>query len=879
MRVDRRTCVAFALRHDQRLGTEWETPAARHFPCVRADRMSLFRRILIAALACVPLACTSGNVRPDASSDVTVRPALGCTLPIDEPTSAIDFGRRAVTCALDDARMPSEFVVTTADDDRARRALPPAFALLPSRDESFVIYSSAGTTWIVGRDLTGAMYGALDLAERIRIDGARTLPVTTPIVRSPSVPIRGANLFVVLPVRGESAWWFRDVSFWREYLDMLARARINFLDLHGMYSTDNSQFGNVLMHFGTSATYASVGIPAVEREANLAMLNRIIAMAGVRGMRVGLLTYRTDINVDGSGERTTLSPDQIRTYTREAVEDLARRTVGLWRVGFRIGEGGHASALWYLDTFIGAVRAANPSIQIYARTWQADPAQVLEVARAAGGDVILESKYNGEQLGPPYVVAGGDFAGRWVRYSYEGYLDAPGPYRLVLQVRAGGTHRIFRHASFDLARRAARTFTHGGAAGFTLEPPHAYFPQRDYYHANADDRFSPWAFRRDEITYYLYGRLAYDPETPERVFREIFRARVGTDDLWDPMQAASRIVPWTHSAHSCGPDHRDFAAELEWGGPVSYWSTPRYTPSGPNDGACAGHHGPYDTFALAGADETAADLVVGRGTSRVRPQDVARLLLDAARAARVANTVQIDSQNAEARDVVRECAALADLGEYTGWKLRASTALAVYRRTNDDGYLALARVETSRADDAWRALALHTDSIAPFDDTIRMWGLGMHPFHWRLRAAMLDDDRASIDRVVADVRATPPVFTGILPPAQAWLDAARAQGPGLASLVVAPMDPAAREWVVDVSLERDVPAGAMVNVLWKPFSARLGADWSAVAAIGSGRRFSARVVGGGGGALFAVEIVGGVGVGWRYPDVFAETPYVVLAPR
>jgi len=40
-------------------------------------------------------------------------------------------------------------------------------------------------------------------------------------------------------------------------------------------------------------------------------------------------------------------------------------------------------------------------------------------------------------------------------------------------------------------------------------------PVRDDYHAMDVDRFSPWAFGRDELQYQMFGRLAYDPTTPE----------------------------------------------------------------------------------------------------------------------------------------------------------------------------------------------------------------------------------------------------------------------------------------------------------------------------------------------------------------------------
>ena len=101
---------------------------------------------------------------------------------------------------------------------------------------------------MIGRDPTGAMYGAYELAERLRL-GTAALPVAQSFSLAPAVPLRAANLFLVLPAPGEAAWWFLDPDFWTEYLDLMVRARLDFLDLHAMYNLDNTIFPNALLYF------------------------------------------------------------------------------------------------------------------------------------------------------------------------------------------------------------------------------------------------------------------------------------------------------------------------------------------------------------------------------------------------------------------------------------------------------------------------------------------------------------------------------------------------------------------------------------------------------------------------------------------------------
>lgn len=780
----------------------------------------------------------------------------------------LSYGRSALARALGAAHSDANVRLALAGDPVAATALAGASIVLDARPDSYAIVPDAGGTLVVGRDETGAMYGALDLVERLETQGASALPPAAPIAAAPEVPIRGANLFVSLPEAGEARWWFLEDAFWQEYLDLLARARMNFLDLQAMHDLHTARFPNALLYLATSRTYPDTGAPPAERARNARMLRRIVALAGERGIRVGLLTNRADDSLRAVDQEQGLDDDALRVYTREAVADLAAQVPELRRLGFRIGESRRPAA-WFGDAFIAGVRDASRTMGVYTRTWLTDKAEILPLARRSG-DLLIEAKYNGEQIGPPYVMAGGLFGQRWTRYSYADYLDPPSPYTFIFQIWGGGTHRLFRHASFERIRRTVGETLLGPSQGFTLLATHAFLPQRDFYHATAADRFSPWSFRRDEVEYLLFGRLAYDPRTPEAVFREALRRRAGTDALWGPVQAASEIVPWIQTAHTCGPDQRNFAPDLEWGGTVGMWASAPDASNG--DHTCnTGYHGAYDTFAVASPYDTARGLLDGRGTTRLPSTEVARLVLAAAGRAREAAGVAIDAGNAEARDVVRECVALADLGDYFGHKLRAATALAVHRGSGRADYLDEARKGTRAADEAWRALGRDTAYIRPFAEPMRMAGLGMPTYHWSMQRT--DGDPASIDAVAA--RRIPVRAASALPPAPAWLAGARPAGPGLASLIAAPPARGDTAWRVTATFARPVPDGAEVRVLWKPFSGL--ADWQSAPATGSDRTYRAAIDGAGEAIDVAVEVGGGPGFGWRYPDLLGAPPYATVA--
>jgi hypothetical protein len=794
-----------------------------------------------------------------------------------EPADPIDYGRCAVAQALAEAGATAPVSIVTATSPEAAPVLAGAAPLLDGRAESYAILPVAGTTWVVGRDAVGAMYGALELAERLRLDGRAAVPPASALRGAPAVSIRAANLFFTLPDAGEtsSSWWFLDEGFWRDYLDLLAHARIDLLDVHGMYDLGSTAFPNALPYLARSPTFPNVGVPPADRDRNLAMLGRVIAMARARGIRVALMSYLASTSLTGIGPEA-LTEDELSTYDREAAADVAARARGLAMLGFRIGETGKP-ATWYIDSFVAGVKSAGTGVLPYTRSWVSSKPDILALAAAVGPGMVLEAKLNGEHLASPYAIAGGTMS-KLSSYSYQTYLNPPAPWTFVFQVRAGGTHRIFREASFERTRRAVGALGISPAvAGFSLEPPHAFTPQRDFYHARPGDRLSPWAFARDDLMYLLWGRLGYDLATPEATFRKLAAREAGTDTLWPALQAASDIVPWIQTGHTCGPDSRDFAPELELGGDVAQWAG---VPARPLR-AC-GRPGPFDTFAFASPADAAADLTLGRATPRVSPVDVAAIVLDEAAAvdaALAAADVDADARGAVARDLVRECRALADLGRYFGHKLRAATALAVYTRTGVAEWLEAARAETATADDAWRALAADTAYIKPFREHLRMLVLGVEPFHWTAEVPGLAADGDALDAVAAKVAAAPPVFTGVLPNPAAWLAETRAPGPGLAELSVAPASgtaPSPPGWTVRVRFSSALPSGATVAVLAKPFDSET--DFAPVPATAAADgTFTAAVPSAGPGGLFAVEVRTPSGA-WRYPDPLVATPYVSVAP-
>ncbi len=121
--------------------------------------------------------------------------------------------------------------------DIQNAAVPQSYALRK------VTTHGQSTYAVLANDSTGAMYGALDLAEAIRLGTLATLKDSD---HAPFIPRRGIKFNIPLDARtpsysdaGDSAqqnipeMWSSD--FWHEFLDQMARQRLNTLTLWNLH--------------------------------------------------------------------------------------------------------------------------------------------------------------------------------------------------------------------------------------------------------------------------------------------------------------------------------------------------------------------------------------------------------------------------------------------------------------------------------------------------------------------------------------------------------------------------------------------------------------------------------------------------------------------
>ena len=674
--------------------------------------------------------------------------------------SPVEFGRLAVNEAL---------------AARGLKAAVEIKVVASEIPESYTIKFANGAAQVLGADANGALYGALELAERIRRRGAEALGGAA-VSGRPFLRDRGWNMFLTLPwnyakndtdydpsaLVDPARWWFANADFWRTLLDQMAAARMNWLDIHGTWDISVTDAPNLYAYFIQSDRFPKVGVAPEIKAANLRQLNKVITMAHARGIRVSLMAYEARFHTPHVPAPYPENEKDLYDYTREMVEKMIRRAPGLDAIGFRIGESGHGEA--FFTSYIEAVKASGRAIPLVTRSWVARKSLIVPLAKASG-DFTVEIKYNGEQWGSPYMLMGGRMAG-WYSYSFEDYLSdsqTPGaarlwpgnktasgetwpaePYKIVWQVRANGTHRIFPIYNPDGVRRAVKSMPLGTASGFVVEGLETYYPQSPrYYIADPKNVFCEWTHQRDWMYINLWGRLGYDPETPNEAFDAMVADKLGpaAAPLIPAWSAASRIIHLAFSAFSLGPDHRNHAIELEWGGDTA--------------GYILGE--PFDSHVFKSVRESLADAATGGLDGRISPPQTAAMLLAeaglAAKAAEIPLSTAPPAERKRLQELITVCGQVAHLGRYY-----AGRFMSAYRSAQAEagtgGAAGQAVADMREAANEWGQLAA-CPFYKPFTERLRM---RTNTFQWaqELPKIQAETDKLAKKAAPADDPVPPP---------------------------------------------------------------------------------------------------------------------------
>lgn len=447
-----------------------------------------------------------------------------------------------------------ERVIRLAVD--AGRFAPEAFAIQPDGTE----------ITITGGDRRGLIFGSLALAELL---GHGTELARVPATaEQPRLPFRGLKFNLPWETyRPTSALdqhhaTVRDLKFWEAFLDMMVENRFNVISLWNLnpytYMVQPRNFPEASPW--TDAEFAEWrqlyrGIFRLAKERGLDTYivpwNIFVSRQFAEAHGVAHKNFYPHYYVDGD------TSEVVRRYIRESVTQVLEEYPDLDGFGISHGEGmGGMTPLerqqWVDEVLLAGMLDAGRRSKLIHRVpfssgTSSDPgasAQVETVTRAAmerlgdrfDGPIWVEMKFNWSHAHstPKLVkVHGGKLGDTY-------FSPPPTNYKVVWMARNEDFFAL-RWGVPDFVRaHLARNATAGYVGGYFLGSE-CYIPALDYFTATDQPVDWKWAFERQWLFYKLWGRLLYDPATPDAVFQAEFKRRYGAkgDHLLEAYALAS----------------------------------------------------------------------------------------------------------------------------------------------------------------------------------------------------------------------------------------------------------------------------------------------------------------------------------------------------
>ncbi len=595
--------------------------------------------------------------------------------------------------------------------------------------DGFSLTREGNRLLVSGGNERGAMYGLLEVAEQVR--RGTPLAQIQPATERARFGFRTVKFnlpysaYRTSPTLEQHHDVCRDPKYWEAFLDMMAANRFNTLTLWGMHPF---QLFVVPKSFPEAQSYTSA-----EMAEWRTLWTRLFALAKERGIETYLINWNTFVSpefarVHNLGEyHSTLAhigegtkAKIVDAYTRECVQQTIDEYPDLTGLGITLGErmGGQTPderRKWLDDAFFSGIAAAKRPVKfIYRAPLSANTGSggttseendrrtraQIEGLRANPNiisPIFTEFKYNwshGHSSPNLFIVHGGKLSDAY-------WNPAPTNHRVVWTIRNEDFY-VLRWGAPDFIREF---IANNGAPHVdgVLVGSECYIPAKDYITLEGKHKTWNWAFERQWLWYATWGRLLYNPQTPDRTFEGLLADRFGSAHAPDLLKA------WTLASRA----QLRFAAFHR-----GTWDGTLYT-EGFTSWTDRDHNTSFRFFDIENIIThpvldtkyvNVADFVKAGGkvpADKISPLQLASELdRDMAEARRLAAAVR---QRGNVSPTL--AAEMADIdawsahGLYFAAKLRGGVALATFRKTGEPARQAEAVANIEKAAGYWRELS------------------------------------------------------------------------------------------------------------------------------------------------------------------------------
>ena len=425
--------------------------------------------------------------------------------------------------------------------------------------EGFSISSIKDVILIEGTDNSGALYGCIELADRI--NSSKKIPQNISFSDQPEMVLRGSCIGLqkstYLPGRNvyeypytpETFPWFYDKQLWIKYLDSMVENRMNSL-----YLWNGHPFASLVK---LKDYPFAVEVDDATFEKNEEMFSFLTKEADRRGIWVIQMFYNIIVSKPFAEHYKIKTQDRnrhiipyIADYTRKSIAAFVEKypNVGLMCALGEAMEGvGQDDIDWFTKTIIPGVKdglkvlGKTEEPPIVLRAHDTDAPSVMEAALPLYKNLYTEAKYNGEAL-TTYTPRG-----PWAELHRK--LASLGSVQIE-NIHIMANLEPFRYGAVDFIQKcvlAMHDVHHGN--GLHLYPESSYW---DWPYTA--DKTMPRTLQidRDWLWYKAWSRYAWnchrEPNDEINYWSNVIANKYGTDkkngkNIVDAYNEAGEIAP------------------------------------------------------------------------------------------------------------------------------------------------------------------------------------------------------------------------------------------------------------------------------------------------------------------------------------------------
>lgn len=769
------------------------------FPDV--PRRTFLKLTATAAAACSPTARMFAVGR---SVQIVVDPADPvASLP------AVGWGARHLAAALE-AHGVEPAVVATFDASKASSfvvflsgasAVPAGFAAIPhpaTHLESVRLAPGRvhGTpaVWVSAPGALGLVYGATDLAERVRssADPIEGLHVASVSEETPANEVRSVARAFCSEV--EDKPWYYSKEFWTGYLDTLVASRFNRFNFAFGFGYDfprgvtEDYFHFPYPYLVTVPGYDVRVVPlaAGERERNMDMLRYIVAETAARGLQfqLGIWThaYEWTASPKASHNIQGLTPQNHAAYCRDALAIILKECPQITGVTMRVhGESGVPEGSYdFWRTLFEAIKNCGRKVEIDMHAKGINQI-MIDMGNDTGMPIKIGAKSWAEHMGLGYhqtdireleipradrmetgVFAVSNGARRFTRYGYADLFQEGRKYNVLFRLWPG-TQRHLLWGDAEMAAAYSRTAHFCGAAGLEVCEPLTFKGREGSGHPGGrcdyiDATLEPKAdWEKFAFYYRVWGRLLYNPNASPDAWRKPLARQFGAGAVAAEaaLANASRVLPLITTAHLPSASNHSFWPELYTNMPITPGQPSPYTDT-PKPYRF-GTVGPLDPQIFSSIDEHVRGELAGQTSPKYSPLTVAAWLDSFSSASMQAlESMRKSSSGKSGADFHRweeDILIQIGLGRFFSAKLQSAVAFEVFLQTGNSAAAQTAIAKYTQARDVWAAMAKRAEGVykADIDYGEPVYRRG----HWMDRLPAIDSDLAAMK-----VAATQPGSSG-----------------------------------------------------------------------------------------------------------------------